>query len=620
MWALIHRSARINREQSLGAAIAVTAAIGMLAAAAAWMIAGLTDPRLETSGGMLVTLSSSFIGIAAIIACITVASTIATGLRERRSQFALLAAVGASAQRLRTMILLETLLLFILAAPLGALLGAGLARGTVPLLQDAGLVPAGYGLPFSVLAPVCATSVMLIVALLASRSASRHAVQAPAVPALRSAVLESADLSPGRRLTALSLLVLGLLTAASPLVLPGMMGVALATFATLLLIAAIAVSGPAIASTAARLLLRRAPHALALALALMNVRGFSRRLTAVLVPFALVAALGAVQLSTTSIVDTASREQLSAGVSADLMGGAASAQQVESLRSLPGVQQVEVLGTLGGEILVDQEDDLPFTLWEPATFGTLAASGAAGALVDPEVVAGSLDDFGGPDAIAVSTDALLGAGVGLGDRFTLRIDGEREDRTIVAVYASSLGFGDYLIPRAVDASAAGTVLVATEASSSDAVRDEARGLGIELDTPSAFTDRAPASGETATSQVLLFALLAFALLASVNTLVALIRGRRDEFTLLSRLGATRGTVMRTVLIETMLAAGLAVLLGMASALPSAIGAAVARLGGWPPLPIAALAAIPLLLLCCAGGAAIAASSATARPRTTAGAP
>lgn len=616
MWALIHRSARINREQSLGAAIAVTAAIGMLAAAAAWMIAGLTDPRLETSGGMLVTLSSSFIGIAAIIACITVASTIATGLRERRSQFALLAAVGASAQRLRTMILLETLLLFILAAPLGALLGAGLARGTVPLLQDAGLVPAGYGLPFSVLAPVCATSVMLIVALLASRSASRHAVQAPAVPALRSAVLESADLSPGRRLTALSLLVLGLLTAASPLVLPGMMGVALATFATLLLIAAIAVSGPAIASTAARLLLRRAPHALAL----MNVRGFSRRLTAVLVPFALVAALGAVQLSTTSIVDTASREQLSAGVSADLMGGAASAQQVESLRSLPGVQQVEVLGTLGGEILVDQEDDLPFTLWEPATFGTLAASGAAGALVDPEVVAGSLDDLGGPDAIAVSTDALLGAGVGLGDRFTLRIDGEREDRTIVAVYASSLGFGDYLIPRAVDASAAGTVLVATEASSSDAVRDEARGLGIELDTPSAFTDRAPASGETATSQVLLFALLAFALLASVNTLVALIRGRRDEFTLLSRLGATRGTVMRTVLIETMLAAGLAVLLGMASALPSAIGAAVALLGGWPPLPIAALAAIPLLLLCCAGGAAIAASSATARPRTTAGAP
>ena len=598
MWALLRRSGRVNAPQLIGAMVAITAAIGILAAAAAWLAAGLTDPALATTGGQLVTLSSSFIGVAALIAGLTVSTTIATGLRERRRQYALLSAVGATAGRLRSLILFETLLLFVPAAPLGALLGFALAAATIPLLQNTDLAPDGYALPIDATPAATATGVMLLVAVAGAWSASRHALRVQAAEAVRSSGVESSRLGTGRRIAALVVVLAGGISATMPLVLPGMVGVAFAAVSTFLLVTALALVGPTIAAATASRIRRTLPPNSSLELPLANVRGFSRRLTAVLVPFALVAALGAVQLSTDAIVDTAAREQLAGGLVSDLAGVVSSAQDAEAVRRLEGTDEVVVLGSVAGEVLVDQDDDLPFEIWEPATLATISGTEGITGVLDPGVTAGSLADLRGDNTIAVSADALLGSTSTIGDSVAVRTDGTVSDRTIVAVYTSSLGFGDYLVTRPDD-SASGTLLVSTTPDRSTSVRTEAAALGIELQDSDGYAARLPDSGESSTSSVLLFALLAFGLLAAVNTLVSLIRGRRDEFDLLTRIGATRTILIRTIVIETLIAAILAIVLGLAAALPAAFGAGIALLHGWPPLPWATILTLPVVLLGCA---------------------
>ncbi|MGP3533863.1 FtsX-like permease family protein [Microbacterium sp. RD1] len=590
MWQLIRRSVGVNRAQFIGSTVAITAAIALLLAAGLWLQAGLSDPALSESGAQLTTIAGSFIGIAALIAGMTVASSIATGLRERRRQFALLAAVGATHTRVRRIIFGETLLLLVPAIPVGVIAGWGMAWLSTPLLQSTGLVPVGYGVPFDATAAAAAVGIMLAVSLIAAWWASRQSLRVSAAEAVRESQVESSALGAGRRITALVVFAAGLVSAAMPLVLPGLMGVAFATVSTFLFITALALVGPVIASAVATVLGRVLPARSGLTLALANIRGFSRRLTAVVVPFALVAALGAVQLSTNAIVASAAREQLSSGLRSDLVGVAAEPAGVEALAALPGVTGVASLGAVNGEVMIDPDSEFP--IWEATALAALGGDGVA-SLVDVDVSRGSLDDLTGDDTIAVSEDALLASETGVGDAVRVRIDGRTVDRTVVAVYRSSLGFGDYLVS---DGEAtAGTVLVSTDADAASVARSAAD-EGIALETPAEFAEAAPASSDSTVSSVLLFALLGFGLLAAINTLLTLIRSRRGEFELLTRIGAPRGTIARTVLVETGIAAILAIVLGTVAAIPAAVGAGIALLTQWPALPWVALTAVPAVLL------------------------
>ncbi|GGA64193.1 hypothetical protein GCM10011490_13550 [Pseudoclavibacter endophyticus] len=597
MWTLIRRSARVNRSAVAGAAIALTAAIGMLTAAAFWLDAGLRDPALSATAGELVTVASSFIGVASLIAGLTVASTIATGLRERRPQFALLAAVGATSSRLRRMVVAETLSLFVVAAPVGALIGFALGAATVPLLQDAGLAPGGYGLPLTVVPVIGVVAVTIAVALISAWTASRRTFRVNAAEALRTSGVEPARVGAGRRATAVVVAALGVVAAGMPLVLPGMLGVAFGTMSTFLLMTAIALIGPIAVAWAAGRAQRLLPARSSSRLAVANIRGFSHRLTAVIVPFALVAALGAVQLSTNAIVAAAARDQLASGILTDLVGPADG--DFAAIEGLDGVNAVTVLASQSMEVLADQDDDLPFEVWEPGTAGTLTTTGNIDAAVDPDVTAGSLGELAAAGTIAVSADALIGSTTGVGDTLTVRIGGVTQARTIVAIYAASLGFGDYLLVTADTAPGGGTMLVDTDDGRADAVRDHAAALGIPLQPPDVYAAGAPAGGESTTSSVLLFSLLLFALLGAINTLITLIRGRREELVLLIRIGATRPTLVRTVVTESLIATVLAVAAGTVAAIPAAVTAGFSLLSGWPDLPWIALTALPVALLVCA---------------------
>jgi putative ABC transport system permease protein len=606
MWALTKRSLRVNRSQLLGALIALTVSIAMLTAAGTWLAAGLTDSRLDQVGTQLATVAGSFIGIAALIAGFTVASATATGLRERRRQFALLQAIGATKPRVRNMVLLETALVVAAAAPLGAAAGYGLSFLSNGLLTGSGLVPSGYVLPVEPTAALQAIAVMLTVALVAAWSASRQATRVGAAEAVRAAGVESSTLSTGRRIGAGIVAATGAVAAVMPLILPGMIGVAFATMSTFLLVTALAMVGPVISAGVATRLARMVPQGSALQLPLANVRGFSRRLTALVVPFALVAALGAVQLSTNAIVADAGREQIAAGYRSTLAGTTTAADTAVTIRALPSVTAVTVLSGVSGEVQTDQDPDMPFQVWEPATITTVTGDTDS---IDPGVTAGNLRSLHGDDTIAVSADTLLGSGAHVGSTIGVRLDGHATKRTIVAIYDRSLGFGDYILPATTTT---GTLLVTTDDVA--AVSKAAAAAGITLTTPGTYAKTVAASGDQTLSSVLLFALLLFALLAAVNTLVTVIRSRKDEFALLTRTGATRVRLVRTAVVEILIAALLATLLGALTAVPAAAGAAAALLSSWPTLPWGAIGILLVALPVVATGTALIAVSTIRRGR------
>src|SRR5699024_5553577 len=111
--------------------------------------------------------------------------------------------------------------------------------------------------------------------------------------------VEPAALGRGRRLAAAWVAGVGVVVALAPFVVPGVLGSAAGAGSALLLITAGALAGPAIVAWCA-------PHGPRPAaplgspgahLALVNARGFSRRLTTAIVPLALLVALGTVQTS-----------------------------------------------------------------------------------------------------------------------------------------------------------------------------------------------------------------------------------------------------------------------------------------------------------------------------------
>ena len=179
------------------------------------------------------------------------------------------------------------------------------------------------------------------------------------------------------------------------------------------------------------------------------MRGFSRRLTTVVVPLALVLAAGTVQTSVDRAVGTAATEQLRAALRADLVVTGPRRRgldgDVAAVEAAPGVDHAYPLAGPTARIRTDDEDvpGLSALSWETCRCG---CSRPGPATVDPGVVDGSLTDLDEPGTVAVSTDAPFETGHGLGDDVEVRLPGDRATTLrVVAVYERGLGFGGYLV-------------------------------------------------------------------------------------------------------------------------------------------------------------------------------
>lgn len=589
MWTLALSSARAHRAALSGTALTLAAAGTVLTTVGVLMESGLRGgPSVD--GATLTALASSYAGTALVVVVLVVAATVTLALRGRRRELALLRTVGATRRQVRQQVSREVLLVALVAVPLGAVPGLLLATRLQPSLRAAGMIGLDDGLRLSPLPALAAVAVLLPSALLAGRLAARETLRTAPTEALRASAVEPAGIGPVRRGLALATGAAGLVAAFSPLVVPGTIGGATAATSALLLVGAAALAGPLLVGRAFGRAadLPGARTGAATLLALLNVRGFSRRLTAVVVPLALALTIGTVQSSVDAAIGTAGREQLRAAVTADLVVTDVPRGRIGALSAVPGVSDVAPVADVPLQVRTD-EDDLPDALvWEPAALRVLLP-GTPTSLLDPGVTRGRLAALSAPGTVAVSTDTAFELGLGLGDPVDVRAGGAEHRLEVVAVFDRGLGVGGYLAgPATADAlgaAPAAAVLLVGTSGPAGAVADRLRELGATVLTPDEYA--ADAGGGAAAAQhlstVLLLLLLVFVGLGAGTALVLTTAGRRAELELLRRTGTSRRQVLGMTLVESLLTGGLAWLVGTLAVVPAVLGVSAGLLGWHAPV-------------------------------------
>ena len=580
----------VNRASLMGAFAIVALATALLTATGAWLQAGGTADESDMGMSMLSMLASSFAGTTVVITVFIVASTVATALRRRRREFALLRSIGATVAQVRRQIIEEILVVVLVATPVGAAAGTLIAPALTPLLVSNGIVPEGFALPFAPLAIIATAALMLPTALLTGLLAARESARLSPTAAVQQSGAEPAAISRGRRIAAVVTAVAGLAVATTPMFFDGVLGAASGASSVLLLIVAVALAGPMIISwVATRAARTTTPGSQpALVLAAVNARGFSRRNAAVIVPLALLLSLGAVQSGVGIASSAATGMQLEQAVDADLIvteTAEGASPEIEEIEAIAGVDAAARTAVLSASVRVEDADaDIPAfdaLAWEPTAIRTITPANSG--LLDPGVIAGSLDDLANEGTIAVSSDAIVFTGKGIGDSIRLRWNGETDAAArIVAIYDNSLGVGNYLMASSAEAAAAesGVVLVRTASGAAATVRDALESDGALVLDPHEYAEAAQSlsGAEQALSNTLLLALLAFIALAALQALATITSGRRAEFDLLRRTGATRPQLAAMIAVESLFVGVAALALGIAAALPALLGFGIGMLG------------------------------------------
>ena len=577
MWSFARSAVRAYPSSFIGSFLIVLVASALLAANGVLMETGL-----RTGEPLLTSVAGSFAGTAILVVVLVVASTFGSALRQRAAQFALLRAVGATPSQVRAMVTAEVAIVFALAAPLGAIPGLFAASLLMPLLSSSGAVPAELVVSVSPL-PVLAVLVVLFpTALLAARLAARQITRVSATAAVSGSSVESAHLSRGRSVAAVVFLLLGVVSASVPFFEPGTIGSATGATSALLLITAVALGGPFIVSAVARRAARATSNSrfASAMLAAVNSRGFSRRLTAAIIPLALLLALGTVQTGVNATVVQASGMQLRDGLGSDVVvtsSEGVTAEQLAAVASRPGVDAAVGSSMLVAEVRTENEDINELS-WEQTSVRSLTGSPAG--LIDVDVSAGSLDDLTGPATVPVPSDAFMG----VGDTAVLRFGSEEWTATIVAVYERGLGFGDFITQ---DSSLPSSVRPAA----SDLLLVQGSGTfpGLQTSSVDNYVDGtvAGAAAQQQLGAILLFVLIFFVATAAANTLVMLTSARKSEFALLRRIGATRRQLGSMIAIESGFVIVMALAIGTFAVLPALTGVAYGLLGGlsvgidWP---------------------------------------
>ena len=602
MWFLARRAVRAHRG-SMAATALVLALAGALVSMTGWLlVAGLSADSDDARGGELVALATSFAGTALCLVVLVVAATVTLALRQRRRELALLRAVGATGRQVRRLVDGEVLAVTLVAAPVGATIGIAFAWLLRPVLEDAGFAVPQVDPLLAPLPVLGATLLLLPTAAVAARIAARESLRLSPTAAVGGSSVESREVGRVRRVAALVLGLGGLVVACSPLLVPGTLGAATAATSAFLLVAAAALAGPLLVSwtfdRAARLGTSGRSHATT-RLALANVRGFSRRLTTVVVPLALMLAVGTVQTSVNEAVTRAADQQLTDALGADLVVShptGLTPADVATVGALEGVS-VTPLSAVPVEVRTEEDEGFGSALaWESAGFRVVPAATSPDAL-DPGMVDGSLADLAEPGTVAISTDARFELGLRLGGTVTWRHDGTVHSSRVVAVYDRGLALGpliasDEAMRDAGLDSAPDTLLVVTRSPA--AVVEALDGTGLVAQDADAYgrsvADAAAAGSRL--SSVLVLLLLSFAGIGAANAVVLATAGRRDELLLLRRTGATRRQLLVTTFTESLVTGASAWTIGVLAVVPAVLGTTFGLLG--PALPVVDLATTGLL--------------------------
>ncbi|WP_335983683.1 FtsX-like permease family protein [Streptomyces sp. CA2R106] len=556
------------------------------------------DPGLAYAKDTLFGIGGPFGGIATIVAIFTAAGTVALSVSQRAREYALLRAIGATPRQIRRAVASEALLVAPLAGILGTLPGIGLAHWWFGQLKGRGAIPDAVQIHVSAIPLLIAVGTGLLTALGAGWIAGRRPAKIKPGQALSEASVER--LRPGVIRT-----VLGLATLVGGAVLAGVAagstgdGAAGASLGVVMcFMLAVGLLGPLVAKLCAVLFglpLRGAGPAASLADA--NSRANSRRLASAITPIVLAMAFA----STLVFMNTSERHvadsQLRAGITADHVVTDPAGLPVDSVRRAahePGVETA--VGILNTQVLVPTGSGEFKALQGTAVQGVTGSGSELAKVQDLGVTEGSLNRIGAGH-IAVDKSLASTAHVGVGDKLPLYLpDGTEASPEITAIYSRGLGLAAITMDRASLAEHVTSGFDSTLLVNGGSQRSLSA-LGRVTDASGYATEQSLDAKTGAWMNNTMAAVLGgFAAVAAVNTLVMTILDRRRELVTLRLVGSTRRQVLAMLRWESLLVAGIGIVLGSAIAATTLIPMMHGMTGTMPYAP-------PLMYGAFAGAAA-----------------
>ncbi|MET1074111.1 MAG: FtsX-like permease family protein [Umezawaea sp.] len=537
----------------------------------------------------LMALSASFAGVALLIAVFVVAGTLSLSVGQRRREFALLRAVGTLPRQIHGMIGREVRVVAGLAALLGIAPGYLLAGVLGDQFAGAGVMPADFDLVHSPFPALAAVVLSVVTAVGAAAVAARRPARIDPIDAIRESGVETPKLGRGRIGTGVVLAVIGLLASLAPMLLPGLIGLTAVGAAALLLIIAVGLVGPWLVERFLGVLgpLLRVGKSPAGVLAEASIRGYSRRLSAAVVPLALAITFGSVQLFMPTTIAAEAATQSRDGIVADHLvaapGSGLSQDLAAVVAAVPGVTAADPITRSTALISTPVFDD-EVMIQQFAVQGVRPGSRT----LDLQVEKGSLDRLSEPDTVALSTNAASAMSADVGGKVTFHVgDGTELTATVVAVYGRGLGFGDLTLSadalRPHTTTGLADYLLVTSTPDGRAGVEQAIGqLGLAVQETTVPAGSGERDTQSWVNLIALLVILGYVALSVVNTLVMATVGRRREFTLLRLIGTTDRQIRGMTLIESLVAVLIAVVVGTVTAIPPLVGFALGVSG--QPVP------------------------------------
>jgi putative ABC transport system permease protein len=527
----------------------------------------------------LVALGGAFGSIATMLAVFVLAATLGLSVLQRGRELALLRAVGAKPRQIRALLVGEALIVAIVAGLTGVGPGVLLAASLFDALQSRGIGAETATLVVSPLPPMIAIGAGAFTAALAAWLAGRRAARIRPTAALTEAAVEPRRIGRVRLLLGLIFLAGGAALCVTALSLQGESAAAASLGVVMILLIDVALLGPFIARIAAAVV---GPGIAALfptsgLLAMASIRTRARRFASTSTPIALGVAISLTLIGIVTVESSAtekqSRERVLADRAVTAPGGLPSGL-VDEIARLPGVDAVTgLIPTQVGAVYREVGESI---------FDYLPAVGVSPAGLDQtlelEVRDGSVAALPA-NGVAVSADRARSLEVGVGEPVTLWLgDGQQVTPRVVATYASSLGLGDFVFPRAA---IAGHVtdpmdvqMLVKYANGADVAALDTRlavlaeripGLQVLDRARLRATEDREAQANAWVNYLIIGVLMSFVAIAAVNSLVMAVGERRRELALLRLVGATPRQVIRTFRLEVLALTGFAIILGLAVA-------------------------------------------------------
>ncbi|RCH68580.1 ABC transporter permease [Streptomyces sp. SDr-06] len=571
--------------------------------------ATVEDAGLAQAKELLTGLGGSFGGVAAMVAVFTAAGTVALSVAQRRREYALLRAIGATPRQIRRTIATEALFVAPLAGVLGCLPGVALATWWFGQLHDKGAIPAAVDLAVTPLPLGIAVAATVLTALCASAAAARRPAKIKPGQALAESAAER--LRPGWIRTTLGVGALagGFACAGLAASETGESAANAALGIVMLFMIAVALLGPLLARACAALFglpLRAAGAAGSLAAA--NTRTNARRLASAITPIVLAMAFSSVLVFMHTSEERAIEDQQRAGITADQVitdPAGLPSDAVTRAAVVPGVQKA--VGLTRTSVLVPNGGS-GYTPREATAQGVTGTGADLAEVQDLGVRSGSLTALV-PGTVAIDASLAEAAHVRPGDRLPLLLpDGTKAAPKVVATYDRGLGLAQVTLAQA-DLAAHVTVpnptVLLTRAT--PAATAPLAALGHVTDAAGYATAQSTDREVNAWANSVMAAVLGgFAAVAAVNTLVMTVLDRRRELGTLRLIGTTRSQVLGMIRWEALLVVAAGVVIGSAIALATLVPMVNGLTGRAPYVP-------PLLYGSFAGGVLALGLAATSLP-------